>query len=158
MQESKCRTLAKLSYTRIYNILVTRTISQTALVPRPQSALTSPISSSPHYSILLLISQYVTVLLRPSAGCVSRNRYFINPKGVGCLVIVICRTHSTHKLDILFAFLQPRYQALVVVQTGIGPVTSALSEPRSHQLSYWTIYQDGNYLNILNPKISVLIK
>ena len=110
------------------------------LVPRPQSALTSPISSSPHCSILLLIIQYVTVLLRPSAGCVSRNRYFINPKGVGCLVIVICRTHSTHKLDILFAFLQPRYQALVVVQTGIEPVTSALSEPRSNQLSYWTIY------------------
>ena len=99
-------------------------------MPRPQSALTSPISSSPHCSILLLISQYVTVLLRPSAGCVSRNRYFINPKGVGCLVIVICRTHSTHKLDILFAFLQPRYQALVVRDTGAAPVLSALSVRR----------------------------
>ena len=99
-------------------------------MPRPQSALTSPVSSSPHYLILLLISQYVTVLLRPSAGCVSRNRYFINPKGVGCLVIVICRTHSTHKLDILFAFLQPRYQALVVRDTGAALVLSALSVRR----------------------------
>ena len=55
----------------------------TILVPRPQSALTSPVSSSPHYSILLLISQYVTVLLRPSAGCVSRNRSHYNSQGRG---------------------------------------------------------------------------
>ena len=91
------------------------------------------------YKLLTLI----TVLLRPSAGCVSRNRYSIIPRAWVTYNIAIRRTRSTHESDILFAFLQPRYQALVVVVTGFEPVTPALSEPYSNQLSYTTIYQDG---------------